>query len=145
MSAHENDVRSHQTSSVFGVRVAETVEVQSAKLTGEQLAFSFHPSELQLLTAVNDLTSGQLWLLCRMRLVWNRTCEIQLYVYAGSNLDASMQSLSEEELVISENILAVAEYADDINQHLRESEVSNWYLKFYKLSHLCLHFTSLLF
>lgn len=48
---------------------------------------------------------------------------------SGSSLDASMQSLPEEEPIISEDVLSVAEYAADIHQHLRESEVSNFYFK----------------
>lgn len=73
-----------------------------------------------------------------MRLVQIRTCEFQLYVYAGSSLDASMQSLPEEEPLISEDNWPVAEYADDIHKHLRESEVSIYTLKLVNiLSHLC--------
>lgn len=62
MSAHGNETLSYQPSSAFGVRPGEPVEVQAAKPTREQLAVSLHPSELKILTAVNDFTSGQLWL-----------------------------------------------------------------------------------
>lgn len=118
--------------------MVEPAEVPAAKITGVQLAVSLHPSDLQILTAVNDFTSGWLWLLYSMRLVQIRTCEFQLYVYAGSSLDASMQSLPEEEPLISEDNWPVAEYADDIHKHLRESEVSIYTLKLVNiLSHLC--------
>ncbi|XP_062870156.1 cyclin-A1 [Trichomycterus rosablanca] len=98
VSAHGLDAPSCQPTSNFSIRVAEPV-VQAAKPTAEQLA-AFHPSELHVLSAVNDFSSG-------------------------SALDASMQSVSEEdeEPVYSEDILSVAEYADDIHQHLRESEL----------------------
>lgn len=62
-----------------------------------------------------------------MRLVQIKNGNFQLNVSAGSSLDTSMQSLSEEEPVISEDILSVAEYADEIHQHLRESEVIAFY------------------
>lgn len=124
VSAHGNDALYSQPSAV-GVHVADPVEVLA---TEEQFAVSLHLSELQLLS-VNDFTSGQLWLLCRMKLVQIRTCKFQLYVYAGSSLDASMQSLPEEEPVVPEDILSFVEYANEINQHLRKSEVSIWLFK----------------
>lgn len=37
-----------------------------------------------------------------------------------------MQSLPEDEMVTSEDVLSVAEYAVEIHQHLRDSEVSNY-------------------
>lgn len=69
-----------------------------------------------------------------------KTCKFQLYVCAGSSLDTSMQSLPEEEPVISEDILSVAEYADDIYKHLRESEVIIYFFFFLssRLSSPCL-------
>ncbi|KAK3550091.1 hypothetical protein QTP86_020687 [Hemibagrus guttatus] len=96
--AHGNDAHSYQSSSAFGVWEAEPDVVQAAQPTGNQIAVSVHLSEMQILSAVNDFTSG-------------------------SSLDASMQSLPEEEPVTSEDILSVADYADDIHQHLRESEL----------------------
>lgn len=74
---------------------------------------------------------------------WGWLCldlaKFQLYVYAGSSLDASVQSLPEEEPVTSENILSVADYADDIHQHMREGDVSNCcnLLLSSTLSHFC--------
>ncbi|XP_060765611.1 cyclin-A1 [Neoarius graeffei] len=97
VSAQGNDAPS-QPSSAFGVRVVEPVEMQATKPKQEQLAVSLPISELQILTAVNDLTSG-------------------------SNLDASMQSLPDEDPVTSEDILSAVEYADDIHLHLRDSEL----------------------
>uniref|UniRef100_A0A3B1JQC5 Cyclin A1 n=1 Tax=Astyanax mexicanus TaxID=7994 RepID=A0A3B1JQC5_ASTMX len=41
----------------------------------------------------------------------------------GSCLDASMQSLEEEEVAVTEDVLCVPEYAEDIHRHLRESEI----------------------
>lgn len=59
VSAQAHEAQPSQTSSAFGVRKSELAEVQTAKPTTEQLV-SLHPSELQILTAVNDFTSG--WL-----------------------------------------------------------------------------------
>ncbi|KAG7315802.1 hypothetical protein KOW79_020668 [Hemibagrus wyckioides] len=96
--AHENDAVSHWSSSAFGAWMEHPDVGQAAKPTGNQMGVSLHPSEIQVLSAVNDFTSG-------------------------SSLDSSMQSLPEEEPVTSEEISSVAEYADDIHQHLRESEL----------------------
>ncbi|XP_017572625.1 cyclin-A1 [Pygocentrus nattereri] len=90
---------SYQSSSAFGALVAEPAVVHAPRPAGEQSAASLiHPSELHVLSAVNDFSSG-------------------------SCLDASMQSLSEEELAPFEDVLSVAEYAEDIHKHLRESEL----------------------
>lgn len=97
VSGYGHDALSYLSASA-SVRVVEPAEVPAAKITGVQLAVSLHPSDLQILTAVNDFTSG-------------------------SSLDASMQSLPEEEPLISEDNWPVAEYADDIHKHLRESEL----------------------
>ncbi|KAI5099826.1 cyclin-A1, partial [Silurus meridionalis] len=96
VSGHDNDSY-HWSSSAFGIRVAEPIVERAVKPIGDHL-ISLNPSELQILTAVNDLTSG-------------------------SSLDASMQSLPEEGAATSEEILSAAEYADDIHNHLRESEL----------------------
>ncbi|XP_060751995.1 cyclin-A1 [Tachysurus vachellii] len=85
------------SSSDFDVRVVEPDEVQAAKHPAELFAV-FNPSELQILSTVNDFTSG-------------------------SSLDASMQSLPEDEMVTSEDVLSVAEYAVEIHQHLRDCEL----------------------
>lgn len=97
VSGYGHDALSYLSASA-SVRVVEPAEVPAAKITGVQLAVSLHPSDLQILTAVNDFNSG-------------------------SSLDASMQSLPEEEPLISEDNWPVAEYADDIHKHLRESEL----------------------
>ncbi|KAL6473209.1 hypothetical protein MHYP_G00193970 [Metynnis hypsauchen] len=90
---------SYQSSSAFGACVPEPAVVHAPRPAGEQSAASLiHPSELHVLSAVNDFSSG-------------------------SCLDASMQSLSEEDLAPSEDVLSVAEYAEDIHKHLRESEL----------------------
>lgn len=39
-------------------------------------------------------------------------------------MDASMQSLPEEEAATSQDVLCVSEYAEDIHLYLRECEVS---------------------
>ncbi|KAI4901256.1 hypothetical protein NFI96_015256 [Prochilodus magdalenae] len=88
---------SYQSSSGL---VADLAMVQAPRPTGELSAESLiDPSELHILSAVNDFSSG-------------------------SCLDASMQSLPEEEDVpASEDVLTVAEYAEDIHRHLRASEL----------------------
>lgn len=55
-----NEALSYQPSSAFGVYKSEPVEVQTAKPTKEQSVECLHLSELQILFAVNDFTSG--WL-----------------------------------------------------------------------------------
>lgn len=47
-----------------------------------------------------------------------------LFTPVGSCQDASLRSESDESLM-SEEVLCVSEYAEDIQQHLRESEVRN--------------------
>lgn len=54
--------------------------------------------------------------------------DVQLFdasedVFLGSTLDASMQSLPEDEPILLQDVLSMAEYAEDIHRHLRESEV----------------------
>lgn len=66
MSSHGNEALCSQPSSAFSVQVAEPVEVQAAKPTGEHLAVCLHASQLQILNAVNNFTSGQLWLRLKM-------------------------------------------------------------------------------
>lgn len=48
-----------------------------------------------------------------------------LSTLAGSSLDASIQS-KENESLMSEEVLCVSEYAEDIYRHLRENEVRNY-------------------
>uniref|UniRef100_W5L9S4 Cyclin A1 n=1 Tax=Astyanax mexicanus TaxID=7994 RepID=W5L9S4_ASTMX len=86
-------------SAVSCVQVAESV-VPAPRLIGEQGADSLilHSSALQMISAVSGLSTG-------------------------SCLDASMQSLEEEEVAVTEDVLCVPEYAEDIHRHLRESEI----------------------
>lgn len=48
-----------------------------------------------------------------------------LFALVGSYQDASMQSEQDESLM-SEEVLRVSEYSEDIHRHLRESEVRNY-------------------
>lgn len=48
-----------------------------------------------------------------------------LFTLVGSCQDASMQSEPDESLM-SEEVLCVSEYAEDIHLHLRETEVRNY-------------------
>lgn len=48
-----------------------------------------------------------------------------LSTLADSSLDASIQS-KENESLMSEEVLYVSEYAEDIYRHLRENEVRNY-------------------
>ncbi|XP_051972470.1 LOW QUALITY PROTEIN: cyclin-A1 [Xyrauchen texanus] len=93
---HDPSVHDFTTcQSSAGVHVSETVLVQSTKSDGSFLL----SSELLLLDdAVNDIGSG----LC---------------------MDASVQSLPEEEAAASENTLCVPGYTEDIHRHLRKCEV----------------------
>lgn len=75
-----------------------------------------------LLMTLHQVSSG---FSAKMRQIQRRACTLNCVSIAGSSLDSSMQSLPEDEPITSEEVLSVAEYADDIHQHLRESEVSN--------------------
>ncbi|XP_072514942.1 cyclin-A1 [Salminus brasiliensis] len=90
---------SHQSNSTVSAQVAEPVLVQAPKPTGEEAAdLLIHSSALQMLSTVSGFSTG-------------------------SCLDASMQSLPEEEVASSEDVFSVSEYAEDIHRHLRESEL----------------------
>ncbi|XP_076876366.1 cyclin-A1 isoform X2 [Brachyhypopomus gauderio] len=90
-------VSAREVNPAFGVWEAEQMLMQTSIPTEELSNPRIHSSELQILSAINEFSSG-------------------------SCLDTSMQSLSAEP-VDSGDIWSVDEYADDIHHHLRETEL----------------------
>lgn len=130
-NTHGNDAHSYQSSSAFGIWEAQPDVMQAAQPTVNQIAVSLCLLEMQILSAVNDVTSGHLWFLWKIRLIMLRTCKISTVCLTMSNCMSARGRTS--------HFLSVADYADDIHQHVRKGDVSNccYLLLSSTLSHFC--------